>query len=299
MRYRWPDGKQCAAVLSFDFDAESGFYFREPEKAKRSLGDLEERRFGPRVGVDRILRMMDRLKIRASFYIPGWTVEHHPAPSKRIRDAGHEIGAHGNMHEAVSFLDQEQEEKIMRDQLAILKEGLGVVPRGYRSPSWDVNTWTPGILKRHGFLYDTSLMGNDIPYEIDSEEGPIIELPIQWLLDDAPLFRHVYGATNAIADPGRVLQMWSQEFAGMHAENGAFILTCHPFVSGRASRIQLMEDLVAYMRKFRGVWFTTCDEIAKWHASGKWKVEGGSGDGALRRASARKAPASPRRRRGR
>ena len=279
MRYRWPDGKQCAVVLSFDFDAESGFYFREPEKAKRSLGDLEERRFGPRVGVDRILRMMDRLKMRASFYIPGWTVEHHPAPSRRIRDAGHEIGAHGNMHEAVSFLDAEQEEKIMRDQLAILKDGLGVVPKGYRSPSWDVNTWTPGILKRHGFLYDTSLMGNDIPYEIDSEDGPLIELPIQWLLDDAPLFRHVYGATNAIADPGRVLQMWSKEFAGMHAENGAFILTCHPFVSGRASRIQLMEDLVAYMRKFRGVWFTTCDEIAQWHASGKWKVAG-NGDGA-------------------
>ncbi len=286
MRYRWPDGKQCAAVLSFDFDAESGFYFREPEKAKRSLGDLEERRFGPRVGVDRILRMMDRLKMRASFYIPGWTVEHHPAPSKRIRDAGHEIGAHGNMHEAVSFLDAEQEENIMRDQLAILKDGLGVVPKGYRSPSWDVNTWTPGILKRHGFLYDTSLMGNDIPYEIDSEDGPLIELPIQWLLDDAPLFRHVYGATNAIADPGRVLQMWSKEFAGMYAENGAFILTCHPFVSGRASRIQLMEDLVAYMRKFRGVWFTTCEEIARWHASGKWKVEG---DGASRTAGGRKA----------
>jgi peptidoglycan/xylan/chitin deacetylase (PgdA/CDA1 family) len=274
MRYRWPDGKQCAAVLSFDFDAESGFYFREPEKARRSLGDLEERRFGPRVGVDRILRMMDRLKMRASFYIPGWTVEHHPAPSKRIRDAGHEIGAHGNMHEAVSFLDSEQEEKIMRDQLAILKDGLGVVPKGYRSPSWDMNVWTPGILKRHGFLYDTSLMGNDIPYEIDSENGRLIELPIQWLLDDAPLFRHVYGATNAIADPGRVLQMWSKEFAGMHAENGAFILTCHPFVSGRASRIQLMEDLVAFMRKFRGVWFTTCEEIAQWHASGKWKVDG-------------------------
>jgi peptidoglycan/xylan/chitin deacetylase (PgdA/CDA1 family) len=296
MRYRWPDGKQCAAVLSFDFDAESGFYFREPEKAKRSLGDLEERRFGPRVGVDRILRMMDRLKMRASFYIPGWTVEHHPAPSKRIRDAGHEIGAHGNMHEAVSFLDAEQEEKIMRDQLAILKDGLGVVPKGYRSPSWDMNVWTPGILKRHGFLYDTSLMGNDIPYEIDSENGRLIELPIQWLLDDAPLFRHVYGATNAIADPGRVLQMWSKEFAGMHAENGAFILTCHPFVSGRASRIQLMEDLVAFMRKFRGVWFTTCEEIAQWHASGKWKVDGGAaGAGARKKKPLTRPARRPRR----
>jgi peptidoglycan/xylan/chitin deacetylase (PgdA/CDA1 family) len=267
MRYRWPDGKQSAAVLSFDFDAESGFLFREPEKARRSLGDLEERRFGPRVGVDRILRLLDRLKLRASFYIPGWTVEHHPAESTRIRDAGHEIGAHGNMHEALSFLDEAQEERVMREQLDILQSRLGVRPAGYRSPSWDVNVWTPDLLKRHGFLYDTSLMGNDVPYEVETGQGPLIEVPVQWLLDDAPLFRHVYGATNAIADPGRVLQMWSKEFAAMHRENGCFVLTCHPFVSGRASRIALLEDLVTYMRRSRGVWFATGEEVARWHAS--------------------------------
>ena len=267
MRYRWPDGKQSAAVLSFDFDAESGFLFREPEKARRSLGDLEERRFGPRVGVDRILRLLDRLKLRASFYIPGWTVENHPAESARIRDAGHEIGAHGNMHEALSFLDETQEERVMREQLDILQSRLGVRPAGYRSPSWDVNVWTPDLLKRHGFLYDTSLMGNDVPYEVETGQGPLIEVPVQWLLDDAPLFRHVYGATNAIADPGRVLQMWSKEFAAMHRENGCFVLTCHPFVSGRASRIALLEDLVTYMRRSRGVWFATGEEVARWHAS--------------------------------
>src|SRR5438094_8746674 len=112
MRYPWPDGKQSAVVLSFDFDAESGFLFREPEKAKRSLADLEERRFGPRVGGDRILRLMDRLKLRASFYIPGWTVENHLAPAKRIRDAGHELGGRGITHEAAAFLDGKPAEVI-------------------------------------------------------------------------------------------------------------------------------------------------------------------------------------------
>jgi peptidoglycan/xylan/chitin deacetylase (PgdA/CDA1 family) len=267
MRYPWPDGKRSAVVLSFDFDAESGFLSREPEKARRSLGDLEERRFGPRVGVDRILRLLDRLKLRASFFIPGWTVEHHPAESMRIRDAGHEIGAHGNVHEALGFLDEEQEERVLREQLAILDSQLDVRPAGYRSPSWDVNVWTPNLLKRHGFLYDSSLMGNDVPYEVETGLGPLVEVPVQWLLDDAPLFRHVYGATNAIADPGRVLQMWSKEFAAMHEENGCFVLTCHPFVSGRASRIALLEELVAQMRRARGVWFTTCEEVARWHAS--------------------------------
>ena len=274
IRYHWPRGYQSAAVLSFDFDAESGFIFREPEKAARSLAGLEERRFGPRVGVDRILRLLDRLKLRASFFIPGWTVENHLAECKRIRDAGHEIGAHGNVHEAVDGLSAADEAKIMRDQLAILADLLDVRPAGYRSPSWDVNLRTPGILKSHDFLYDSSLMGNDVPYDIPANGGSLIEIPIQWLLDDAPLFRHVYGATNAIADPARVFDLWSREFAGMHAENGCFVLTCHPFVIGRASRIALLEDLVRFMRKRRDVWFTTCEEIAMWHAKGAGQSAG-------------------------
>jgi peptidoglycan-N-acetylglucosamine deacetylase len=265
MRYAWPDGQRSAAVLSFDFDAESGFIFREPEKAKRSLADLEERRFGPRVGVDRILRMLDRLRLRASFFIPGWTVVNHLPQCKRIRDAGHEIGAHGNVHEAVGSLNEVQEKAVMAEQLRILADQLGVKPAGYRSPSWDVNVWTPGLLKAHGFVYDSSLMGNDIPYDVPTPEGPLTEVPVQWIMDDAPLFRHVYGATNAIADPARVLQMWSKEFLGMHRENGCFVLTCHPFVSGRASRVALIEELVVYMRRQRGVWFTTCEDVARWH----------------------------------
>jgi peptidoglycan/xylan/chitin deacetylase (PgdA/CDA1 family) len=283
MRYVWPDGKRSAAVLSFDFDAESGFLSREPEKSKRSLGTLEERRFGPRVGVDRILRLLDRLKLRASFFIPGWTVENHLAPAKRIRDAGHEIGAHGNVHEAVDGMTREQEEAIMRAQLAILKDHLGVRPAGYRSPSWDVNMWTLDILKAHGFQYDSSLMGNDVPYEVDTTRGPLTEIPVQWLLDDAPLFRHVYGATNAIADPGRVLQMWSREFAAMHAENGCFVLTCHPFISGRASRIAMLEELVRFMRRSPGVWFTTGEAVARWHG------ERPASTGSPRRPARRKA----------
>src|SRR5256884_5704526 len=137
MRYQRPKRPKSAAVLSFDVDAESGFLCREPEKAKRGLGDLEERRFGPRVGVDRILRLLDRLKLKASFYIPGWTVVNHLAPCKRIRDAGNEIGAHGNVHEAVGMLDETQEKRVMAEQLAILKDELGMRPAGYPSPSWD------------------------------------------------------------------------------------------------------------------------------------------------------------------
>src|SRR5260370_38700810 len=109
-------------------------------------------------------------------------------------------------------------------------------------------------------------MGNDIRGEIDSGNGPLVEVPGQWRKDGAPVFRDVYGQNNAIADPGRVLQMRSKEFAAMHRENGCFVLTCHPFVSGRASRIALLEDLGTYMRRSRGGWFATGAAGPRWPA---------------------------------
>src|SRR5258708_15096030 len=204
--------------------------------------------------------MLDPLRLRATFFIPGWTVVNHLAPCKRIRDAGHEIGAHGNVHEAVGMLDEVTEKRVMHEQLAILKDQLGVKPAGYRSPSWDVNVWTPALLKQHGFLYDSSLMGNDVPYEIATPEGPLTEVPVQWIMDDAPLFRHVYGASNAIADPARVFNLWRTEFAAMHREQACFVLTCHPFITLPAPRVPLTEGLVKFMRESDGVCFATFNE---------------------------------------
>lgn len=144
---------------------------------------------------------------------------------------------------------------------------LGIKPIGYRSPSWDLNLWSPDVLTQAGFVYDSSLMGNDIPYDVPTSQGLLTEIPIQWLLDDAPFFRHVYGATNAIAEPDRVFGFWCQEFQGMYEENGCFVVTCHPYISGRASRIAMLDKLIGYIKTFEGVWFCTLDEAAQWHLS--------------------------------
>lgn len=267
MRFRWPDGYRCAAVLSFDVDAESAHVFRKPEKAAAQLGDMEERRFGVRTGIPRILRLLEKYGLRASFYIPGYTIVHHLEAVRWIRDTGHELGAHGNVHEALDTLSPEQEGRVMEEQLAIWDSHLGMRPVGYRSPSWDLNVGTPALLKRYGFQYDSSLMGNDIPYDLQTPHGPLVEVPVQWLLDDAPLYRHTYGSSNGIADPDRVVRMWSQEFEGMYAENGSFVLTMHPWISGRAGRLLGLEQLIRFMRSFPGVWFTTVGEIAAWAES--------------------------------
>jgi peptidoglycan/xylan/chitin deacetylase (PgdA/CDA1 family) len=264
MRYRWPDGKQCAVVLSFDVDAESGLVFREPQSAATRLDEMEERRFGVRTGIPRILRLLEKYSLPASFYVPGYTIAHHTEVIKTIQAAGHEMGCHGNVHEAVHMLDAEAERRVLQEQLEIYERYLGIRPRGYRSPSWSVNVGTPGLLKEFGFVYDSSLMGDDIPYFVDTPHGRLAEVPIQWLLDDAPFYRHVYGAPNQMAEPDRVIGQWIQEFRGMYRENGCFVLTMHPFISGRASRLDGLEQLIRVIRQEPGVWFATCMQVAEW-----------------------------------
>jgi len=267
MRYTWPRGCQCAVALTFDTDAEAAHVFQHPERAARQLADMEERRFGVRTGLPRILRLLDRHGLRATFFVPGWTIEHHAAAIRTIRDAGHEMGAHGNVHERLETLVPEEEAQVLDAQLQIWGSYLGVRPRGYRSPGWELNVGTPALLKRCGFAYDSSLMGDDIPYDLETPEGPLVEVPVQWLLDDAPLYRRTPNAGNSIADPDRVIRMWAQEFDGMYQENGCFVLTMHPWTSGRAGRLLGLEQLIRHMRGVPGVWFATAGEIADWAAS--------------------------------
>jgi peptidoglycan/xylan/chitin deacetylase (PgdA/CDA1 family) len=264
MRYRWPGDNQCAVVLSFDVDAESGHVFREPREAATRLDTMEERRFGVRTGLPRILRLLEKYGLPATFYVPGYTIVHHTGAVKAVQAAGHEMGCHGNVHEAVDMLDAEEERRVLQEQLDIYEQHLGIRPKGYRSPSWSVNLRTPRLLKEFGFVYDSSLMGDDLPYFVDTPHGPLAEVPVQWLLDDAPFYRHVYGASNAIAEPDRVIRLWIQEFRGMYRENGCFVLTMHPYISGRAGRMEGLERLIRAMRQEPGVWFATAMQVAQW-----------------------------------
>jgi peptidoglycan-N-acetylglucosamine deacetylase len=273
VRYRWPDGNQCAVVLSFDVDAESGYVYRNPKEAASQLDQMEERRFGVRTGVPRILRLLDKYSLPATFFVPGYTIEHHTDVIKSIQAAGYEMACHGNVHETLDTLDEAAERRVLREQLDIYEQHLGIRPTGYRSPSWSLNLRTPALLKEHGFLYDSSLMGDDIPYFVGTPRGELTEVPIQWLLDDAPFYRHVYGATNAIAEPDRVVRLWLQEFRGMYRENGCFVVTMHPWISGRASRLDGLERLIRAVRAEPGVWWATCKQVAEWQIETRQNLE--------------------------
>ena len=265
VRYRWPNGAQCAVVFSVDPDAESGIVFGKPEDAATRLDEVEERRFDPRVGMPRILRLFERYGVPSTWFIPGFTIEHHTEIVKAVQASGVELGAHGYVHEPPHLLGgPDGERRVMREQLKIFEDVLGVRPLGYRAPGASMTIHTPTILREFGFLYHSNLMGDDIPYFVETPHGPLVEVPTSWQLNDAPFYRHVYGATNAIADPDRVIRLWTQEFQGMYQENGAFVLTMHPWISGRAGRMLGLEQLIRAIKAEPGVWWATCKQVAEW-----------------------------------
>jgi peptidoglycan/xylan/chitin deacetylase (PgdA/CDA1 family) len=265
--FRWPDGIRAAACITFDVDAESPILFEYPETVDW-LDVMSHQAYGARTGIARLLRLLDRRRIRATFFIPGYTAERWPAICRSIRDAGHEIAHHGYLHEGAHAADiAEQEARIVRG-FAALDEVLGVRPTGYRGPNWELTFDTPAILARHGFVYDSGLMDADYPYVLATspEQGAatIVELPGHWALDDWEPYNYLPRITGSgvISSPADVVARWTLELEALVAEGGLFMLTNHPFISGRASRAVALEQLLQRAQAIDGLWIATGDEIA-------------------------------------
>ena len=258
----WPAGARCAVTLSFDVDAESAYLIRGEEYGRR-LTSLSQGRYGIRRGLPRILDLLDAHAIRATFFVPGYTAELYPQEIGEIRRSGHEIGHHGYLHERPDTLSPEQERTVIMKGLEALDHAVGVRPVGYRSPAWEITPTTLALFNEFGFLYDSSGMGDDLPYLERHGEHSILELPVQWLLDDWPQFGFDPDNGGQIANPDKVFQIWSQEFDGLYAEGSYFMLTMHPEVSGRPHRMALLDRLIQYIKAKSGIWWATGEEVAR------------------------------------
>jgi peptidoglycan/xylan/chitin deacetylase (PgdA/CDA1 family) len=265
--FRWPRGIRAAACLTFDVDGESPILFEHPERADW-LDVMSHQAYGARTGIARILRLLDRRGVDATFFIPGYTAERWPGICRSIRDAGHEIAHHGYLHEGAHGAGAGEEETRLLRGLAALDEVLGVRPIGYRAPNWELTFETPAILARHGFVYDSGLMDADHPYRlaVSAEPGAatLVELPGHWALDDWEPYNYLPGITGSgvIASPDDVLARWTLELEALVEEGGLFMLTNHPFISGRASRAVALERLIARAQAIDGMWVATCAEVA-------------------------------------
>jgi peptidoglycan/xylan/chitin deacetylase (PgdA/CDA1 family) len=250
-------------MLTFDFDAESLWLARDPANAQRP-GILSQGTYGAKVGVPKILELLDESGIKGTFFVPGWTAERHTERLELILRHGHEVGHHSYDHVYVSPDFPEKEEEDLVRGLEALKRTVGIVPRGYRSPAWDVSANMLRLLAAYGFAYDSSMMDQIDPYRLrtaDGAPGPV-ELPVHWSLDDAPFALFSIASPRPIFSNDHILRVWKDEFREIYRWGGLFDLTMHPQVIGRPSRIALLRELIAWIRTFPGVWFATGSQVA-------------------------------------
>jgi peptidoglycan/xylan/chitin deacetylase (PgdA/CDA1 family) len=263
----WPGGRRAAACFAFDLDAESAVLSADPSAASR-MSVMSHQSYGPLTGVPRLLRLLDARGVRATFFVPGYTARRYPDVVRSIAAAGHEIAHHGYLHEPLTGADEATETGYLDRGLEALAEVTGGFPVGYRAPLWELNYRSPALLSERGFLYDSSLMDADWPYELRAGTGPaasLVEIPIQWALDDWEQYCYVpevFG-TGLIESPAKAAGLWSLELAAMREERGCFVLTAHPFLSGRPSRAAALGRIMAEAAAGGDVWIATLAEVAE------------------------------------
>lgn len=266
------------ACISFDFDAVSSFIadgLTTPTQISRG-------EFGA-VAVPRILDLLKRFEVRATWFIPGHTIESFPAPCEAILEAGHEIGHHGWTHRTpVSMSREEEEAELARGNEAITRLA-GHAATGYRSPAWDLSPHSIDFLIAAGFLYESSMMGHDhSPYFARAQDEvtldaplrfgpvtPLIEMPISWSLDDFPhfeLWSGEGGVWPGLRPAAGVLQNWLDDFVYMTKTEawGVLTYTCHPAVIGRGHRMMMLEKLLEGLRANDAVFLTMEEAAAEW-----------------------------------
>jgi len=259
----WPGGARCAVALSFDSDHETS----DLRDGGKSIGRLAWGQYGNRVGVPRILKLLERYDVKATFYVPAVTALIHPDEQRRIIAEGHEIGIHGWIHELNSVLSYEAEHDLMLRSADTLEKVSGVRPVGMRTPSWDFSWNTLAIAKEMGLLYDSSLMSDEDCYELllDGEPCGVVELPVEWVRDDAVYFMmNRFSSLRPYTPPAGVLDIFRREFEAAYEERGLFQLTMHPHVIGYRSRIWIIEELIRLAQSKPGVWFATHVDVVRW-----------------------------------
>lgn len=265
----WPEGKRCAASVTFDIDADSLIRSARPDDAELRLQPVSMGRYGPTVAVPRILESYRRLGLRQTFFMPAWVMQTYPATVEAILKAGHEIGHHSWCHEDPMEHSDDHEAELFERALEVHVTMTGRKPRGYRAPVYSL---TPKMIERliaHEFLYDSSMMADDLPYLVKMPQGSLIELPPHWGTDDWPPFAH-FGEIDylmPVRAPSDGIRAFAEEFDAMLEEGGFWMPVLHPFLTGRLARWREMERLIERALSTDEVWFAPMEEIAG-HAAG-------------------------------
>ncbi|MET9263015.1 polysaccharide deacetylase [Amycolatopsis sp. NPDC004079] len=257
----WPGGAKVAVALSFDSDHET-LALRDGHVLP---GKLSQGEYGSRVGVPRVVKLLELFGAPSTFFVPAVSALLHDGEAQSYVDAGHEVALHGWIHEINAQLPPSAERELTFRAADTLERLTGTRPVGIRTPSWDFSETTLPIIRELGLAYDSSLMADDDCYELlaDGEPTGVVELPVEWIRDDAPYFTmNRFGSQRPYTPPRGVLSIWRDEFDLALAEGGLFQLTMHPHVIGHRSRIAILTELLEHIASHGGVWFATHAQVA-------------------------------------
>lgn len=259
----WLGDKKTAFALTIPVDcetvvlAEGRRYARHPLAMSHQVYEIQR-------GVPRLLAMLADLRINATFFVPGWTLERHPHLAELIAGGGHEIAHHSYSHRKPTDLGPGEERADFERALEVMSR-LGVSPLGHRAAYWSAGPQTLDLVAEFGLRYDTSLMGDDRPYLVRRRDRDVVELPSHWILDDFDHYAFLpqpHLGRN-IEAPQTAVGIWRQELDGLREYGGLCQLTCHAFLSGRAGRTLALRGLLEYALSCGDVEFMTCAEAAR------------------------------------
>ena len=259
----WPGGARCAVALSFDADHDTIPLRDKDESPMR----ISQGQYGSRRGIPRIRALLAKHAIPASFFYPAVSALLYPEEIRGVAAEGHEIGIHSWIHEANTTLPPGAERDLTLRAADTLERLSGQRPVGIRTASWDFSTDTMDIIRELGLLYDSSLMADDDPYELEVQGVPtgVVELPPEWIRDDAVYFNMLrFAGLRPYTPPSAVEEIFTAEFEGARAEGGLFLLTMHPHIIGHRSRMPLLDRLICHMKATGECWFATHAEVARW-----------------------------------
>lgn len=270
---RWPNGARCAVMISFDMDGETTWANgnRGIKGGDKFIRSLSVGQYGPTRGVPRILDLLKEYNVPATFFVPSWCAEHYPDVFKRIARENHDIGNHGYTHERFFEKTVEEQTEIIEKSQRIFENLIGKKAVGFRTPSGDWSKATPGLLNKMGFLYSSSMRGDDRPYRtvIDGKTTDLIEIPTRWELDDYVQFAYHFYPAEPVGQPRistheHVLDNFIQEFDGYYHYGLCCSFMLHPQVIGKPGRVLLLEKLIQHIKSYPDVWFATGEQIATW-----------------------------------
>jgi peptidoglycan/xylan/chitin deacetylase (PgdA/CDA1 family) len=266
---KWPEGIKVGACLTFDVDGP--LIWRSKVRVNPKFGNpvcVSLGEFGPVVGVPRILKLLKKYDLKAGFFIPGATIDEYPEMVRQVHEEGHEIGFHSYGHVNPSDLTYDQEKEDFEKGLELFDKVIQSRPLGYRSPALDMseNTWR--LLVDYGFIYNSAMMDNDVPYLHHTHGKSMVEIPIHWMLDDWVYFGfNMYPSLpymSGISSQEKVFQIWSAEFDGIYREGRHFVLCMHPQLMGRLSRLDMLEKLIMHIKQKPKVWIAKPIDVARY-----------------------------------